>query len=180
MSFSKPMKRLVLMRHAKTEPWDHGIEDAGRVLMPSGQRDAALIAAELAKRNWAPDRVLMSSARRTRETWKYMAERLSPAKTDVLDKLYLAGTQALNEVIRDNTQIGTLMLLGHNPGLHDLAASISSRSGTKNQKAAMTLAAKMPTSATALFEAADDGDFDGSAFKLVDFIVVKTIRHPEI
>lgn len=167
------------MRHSKTEPWDDGFEDAGRVLMPRGKSDAKLIATELARREWTPNRVLMSSARRTRETWKYMQETFPEAQTQVLDTLYLAGTHALQEEIAGNHDVETLMVLGHNPGLHDLAAGFSSRSGATNHQAAMTLSAKMPTSATALFEAASDGEFDPAALKLVDFILAKPLRPPE-
>ena len=173
------MKRLILMRHAKTEPWDHGIEDAARILLPRGHGDARLIAAELVRRDWLPDRILISSARRTRETWKFLAETIPTTETKVLDELYLAGTHDLEKAISKNEDAQTLMLLGHNPGLHDLAAGISSQAGTNNQKAALKLAAKMPTSATALFEADTNGQFDPLKFKLIDYIIAKSIRPPE-
>ena len=173
------MQRLILMRHAKTEALDHGMEDAARVLLPRGQSDAGLIAAELGRRGWMPDLVLISSARRTRETWKYMAQTFPDAKTHVLDGLYLAGTQSLEDAVSEHEQAGTLMLLGHNPGMHDFASGISSRAGAKNQKAALTLSAKMPTAATALFEADTDGEFDASRLKLVDYIIAKGLRPPE-
>ena len=170
------MKRLILMRHAKTEPWEHGIDDAARVLLPRGQSDAGLMASALSGRNWVPTRVLISSARRTRETWKFVSGAFPEAKVEVLDSLYLAGTQTLEDHIKKNEDAETLMLIGHNPGMHDLAAGISSRSGALNQKAAMTLAAKMPTSAAALFQAVDGDNFDVAAFRLVDYIVAKSLR----
>ena len=170
------MKRLILMRHAKTEPWDHGIDDAARVLLPRGCSDAGLIAEELERRGWMPDHVLISSARRTRETWKYMAQKFPDSQTDILDALYLAGTHALEEAIGGNDDARTLMMLGHNPGMHDLAAGISSRSGPLNQKAAIVLSAKMPTSAAALFEAPEDISFEAASFRLVDYILAKSLR----
>ena len=167
------------MRHAKTESWYQGTDDEGRALLPRGKRDAALVAAELKRRNWLPDQVLISSARRTRETWTAMMGHFPGAVHHVREDLYLAGTSALEEVIRGYESAEVLMLLGHNPGIHDLAHGISSRAGSVNQKAALTLAAKMPAGAVALFERNDPAGPDLDAFKLQDFIIAKKLRPEE-
>lgn len=170
------MKRLILMRHAKTEPWFQGTDDESRALLPRGKSDAGLVADALVEQDWVPDLVLVSSARRTRETWNMMAAAFGEARFIVLDELYLAGTVVLKEVIRAHQNEQTLMLLGHNPGMHDLAAYIASRAGTVNQPAAKTLSTKMPTGAAALFEAERDGDYKTSALRLQDFIIAKRLR----
>lgn len=170
------MKRLILMRHAKTEPWFAGGDDRGRALLPRGKSDAVLIGQEIEARGWAPDHVLLSSARRTRETWLAMSGILTASDHEVLDKLYLAGTSHIQSVIEEHETHSTLMLIGHNPGMHDYAAQVSSLAGTVNQKAAMTLATKMPTAAAALFEADEDQAFRPSVFRLIDYILAKPLR----
>lgn len=170
------MKRLVLMRHAKTEPWFQGSDDEARALVPRGKTDAGLVAEALIGMGWIPDTVLVSSARRTRETWNMMASLMPSAHQVILDELYLAGTVALERAIGKYDTVGTLMLLGHNPGIHDLAVQIASRAGTVNQPAAKTLAGKMPTGAAALFEAGGDIGFEASTLVLQDFLITKRLR----
>lgn len=176
ISFSKPMQRLILMRHAKTEPWFQGTDDEARALLPRGKSDAELVAQALVSMGWTPDIVLVSSARRTRETWKMMVPLMAGARLVVLDALYLAGTAALEQAITDHEGAGTLMLLGHNPGIHDLAVQVASRAGTVNQPAAKTLAGKMPTGAAALFEAEEEAGFEPSALVLQEFLIAKRLR----
>ena len=135
------MIRLVLMRHAKTEPWYQGVMDEARALLPRGRKDAKLIADELKARQWLPDFVLMSTARRTRETWAAMSDEFPDARTEVMEDLYLAGTSALKAAVRDYETVPTVMVLGHNPGIHDFAMGISSQAGGVNQNAALTLSA---------------------------------------
>lgn len=170
------MKRLILMRHAKTEPWYQGAHDEGRALLPRGKQDARLVASELEQRGWSPDLVLLSSARRTRETWAAMHEFFPNARHLVLETLYLAGTSTLETQLREYEDTPTLMVLGHNPGMHDLAAGLSSFAGSINQKAALTLAAKMPTAAAALFEAGQAGPFEAALLRLQDYIIAKKLR----
>ena len=170
------MKRLILMRHAKTEPWYQGVDDESRALLGRGRQDAKLVAAALQARNWFPDFVLMSTARRTRETWKAMADYFPDARTEVMEELYLAGTSALATAVRAHEVLETVMVLGHNPGIHDFAMGISSVAGSVNQKAALTLSEKMPTAVTALFEADEEGAFQPEAFRLQDFIIAKKLR----
>ncbi len=170
------MKRLILMRHAKTEPWFAGEDDESRALVPRGKTDAACIAAEMRRLGWIPDEVLLSSARRTRETWLAMQDTLVTPAHKVLEGLYLAGTAYLQSLITAHDTTQTLMLIGHNPGIHDLAVQISSQAGAADQQAALTLSAKMPTSAAALFEAKTACPFEPVHFRLIDYIVAKSLR----
>ena len=67
------MRRLLLLRHAKSS-WDTpGLADLDRPLAPRGRRTAPLVAQLMAKRRWVPDLVLCSQAERVRETWQLMA-----------------------------------------------------------------------------------------------------------
>ena len=153
------MKRLILMRHAKTEPWTEGIDDHGRALTKSGHRAAARMASKLGDIGWAPNLALVSTARRTRETARHMTDRFPESSFDYDDSLYLAGERGLADTISDHDGIGTLMIIGHNPGIHDLAISIMRASGSADHRASMRLAAKMPTGACALYESEEDGAF---------------------
>ena len=65
------MKRLIVMRHAKTEDWAEGIDDHGRALTERGRLDAANVGREIIAKDWTPDFVAVSSARRAKETWNY-------------------------------------------------------------------------------------------------------------
>jgi phosphohistidine phosphatase len=115
--------RLLLLRHAKAEKAAPGMSDRERSLEPRGVADAAKIGAYLTRHGLAPDRALVSPARRTRETWEGLAAAAAlrlPAAFD--ERLYNAGADTVIAVIRDaGAGAATLMVIGHNPGLHDAA-----------------------------------------------------------
>ncbi|GGB78380.1 SixA phosphatase family protein [Henriciella pelagia] len=170
------MKRLILMRHAKTEPWNEGIKDRDRMLTERGHQDAELVASFLSDTGWQPDHALVSSARRTRETWRHLARHVPECRSTVSDDLYLAGIPAMEALIKKVAEdYGCVILVGHNPGLHELAGFILSQAGSENHRAAMKLAEKFPTGAAALFESEDDGPYVPVHFRLVDFVRPKTL-----
>jgi phosphohistidine phosphatase len=115
--------RLMLLRHAKSEKAETGMPDRERRLNARGRRDAEVIGAYLQHHALVPDHVVVSTAERTRETWKHLAGALSstpPASFD--DRLYDARTEAILEVARSAAPTTrSLLLVAHNPGLHDLA-----------------------------------------------------------
>jgi phosphohistidine phosphatase len=73
------MRRLILFRHAKAEPSEPGLEDRTRVLAERGRKDAAKIGAYMAGHGFIPDKVVISPAARTQETWKYTATAFRPS-----------------------------------------------------------------------------------------------------
>jgi phosphohistidine phosphatase len=115
--------RLLLLRHAKAEKAGPEMRDRDRRLTARGRQDAAQIAAYMQSRSYVPDRVLVSGAERTRETWKCMTPVLStniPVAYD--DRLYEAGPEAIMGVIKaEGSAAAVLLVVGHNPGLHDTA-----------------------------------------------------------
>ena len=115
--------RLMLLRHAKAEKAESGMRDRDRRLNPRGRNDAARIAAYLVEHALLPDRVMVSSAQRTRETWERMAPAFSPAPpVDYEDSLYESSTQSILAAIKAAARpAAALMLIGHNPGLYDTA-----------------------------------------------------------
>src|SRR5947199_10702028 len=115
--------RLILLRHAKAEKAEPGGDDRQRRLNERGRDDARTIGAYLARHLLIPDLVLASAARRTRETSERLMRELASAPTTTYDeRLYNAGADKILSAIREtNPAVGTVLVVGHNPGLHDLA-----------------------------------------------------------
>jgi phosphohistidine phosphatase len=115
--------RLMLLRHAKSEKAEPGMADHERSLNARGRNDAPTIGAYMARHRLIPDLALVSTARRTRETWNRLTTALSGQPAVAYDdRLYDAGARAILEVVRETAPaVHTLLLIGHNPGLHDAA-----------------------------------------------------------
>ncbi len=116
------MRRLLLLRHAKSERSEPGGRDHERTLSARGRSDTPIVAAYMARHGYIPERALISSAVRTQETWKLAAKAFRPAPTAVTDeRLYHATPQAILNVIQEvPAGAHTLIVVGHNPGLHEL------------------------------------------------------------
>ncbi len=170
------MKRLILMRHAKTEAWGPGIDDHGRALTPAGHEASQMMADVLAQMGWVPDHAYVSSARRTRETWKHLAAVFGACEMTVEDDLYLAGERGIRDYIADAEDVPTLMIVGHNPGIHDLAQLLMRSAGSTDIQAAQRLASKMPTGSMALYEADADAPFANQRYQLRRFIRPKDLQ----
>jgi phosphohistidine phosphatase len=175
------MRRLILLRHAKTENDAPSGRDRDRRLDERGHRDAAEIGTWLAGRPLFPDLVLVSSAVRAKQTWELawaaMKDRGPPPQVDVLPELYAADPAQLLQSIR-NASVSDpkqLMLVGHNPGLHELALALT---GGGDAGARQALAENLPTSGLAVFEFAGD-DWNDVAFRrggLVIFVSPKLLK----
>ena len=171
------MKRLILMRHAKTEPWGEGIDDHGRALTERGIVDAARMATELKAMGWSPDQILVSTARRARETCSEVAKVFEGERVRPMESLYLSGVRGLLDAVSENDGAETLMLIGHNPGLHDFALSLYRESGSLDHQASLRLVEKFPTSCVALFESDEDEPFLPVHFRLADVLRAKDLRN---
>jgi phosphohistidine phosphatase len=146
-----PMRTLLLLRHAKSSWETPELADVDRPLAPRGKEAAPRLARLMAKKGWRPDLVLCSQAERVRETWQLMAPVLGegiPCKT--LRTIYLgAPSQLLATLRRADKEAKTLMLIGHNPGLGALAASLS---GGGPKKSLEKMSNKFPTGALAVID----------------------------
>jgi phosphohistidine phosphatase len=118
--------RLLVLRHAKSERAEAGMPDRSRRLNTRGHRDAAAIGAYLARHGLTPNAALISSAQRTRETWEEVAAELPDAPAAAYDeRLYNAGGGAILKVLKQaGGSAETLLIIAHNPGLHDLARNL--------------------------------------------------------
>jgi len=121
------MRRLLLLRHAKTERLQPGGQDHDRVLTDRGRADAKKLGAFLARHAFVPDRAVVSTAARTSETWTLLAAAFAKAPPVSLeDGIYNASPQAILQAIKSTAaEIGTLLVIGHNPGIQELAATLT-------------------------------------------------------
>jgi phosphohistidine phosphatase len=119
------MRRLILFRHAKAEPRAAGEDDFDRALNERGREDAALVGQALARENLAPDYALISPARRTAETWIYARDAFPRIRAELNRALYEAAPEDIRAAIEQVAdRCDTLMVVGHNPGLHELAIEL--------------------------------------------------------
>lgn len=143
------MKLLYLLRHAKSAAAEVGQDDHARPLTGRGRRAAVRIGDYLAARGETPDLVLCSSSRRTRETLDHVLDRLGARpRVSIEPELYLAGCDRLLARVRElPDQAERAMLVGHHPGIADLAERLATR-GPDALRAG--LAEKFPTAALAI------------------------------
>lgn len=114
------MKRLVLLRHAKSSWATPGQDDHARPLNPRGQRAALLLGTWLRQKPWSLDVILSSTAERTQQTVAGLELRQPP----VLDKsLYLASPTTLWQRVQQTSE-ASVLLVAHNPGIAALAEQL--------------------------------------------------------
>ncbi|WP_276119831.1 SixA phosphatase family protein [Pararhizobium qamdonense] len=116
-------RRLIILRHAKSA-WPDGVIDEERPLSDRGRKAAPVIGAYMAREKLIPDLALVSPARRARETWQLVHEALPDGVAErPAAGLYEVPADNILAVIQATEQnIRTLLLVGHNPGLEDLAS----------------------------------------------------------
>jgi phosphohistidine phosphatase len=148
------MRRLLLLRHAKTERAELGARDRDRKLTERGRADAPLIGAYMAHHDLIPDLALVSPAQRTLETWKLLAATLAkPPKAVIDERIYNATAAKLMSVLSESRKAGTLLLVGHNPGVHDVAVELIA-AGDAPTRARVT--EKLPTAGLVVIDLAFD------------------------
>ena len=116
------MRQLLLLRHAKSS-WDDAAQsDHARTLNASGQAAASAIGSALRTLGLAPDLVLVSSSRRTLQTLEALEPWEETPLIEQMDSLYLASASQILAILQRVTDtVRAVMVIGHNPGLHDLA-----------------------------------------------------------
>ncbi|SEP88573.1 phosphohistidine phosphatase [Streptomyces sp. yr375] len=141
-------RRLVVLRHAKSA-WPDGVPDHDRPLAPRGHRDAPAAGRALAAADCLPDLALCSTAVRARSTLELAAAQWAgppPVRFD--RRLYGADVPELLEVVHETpAEVGTLLLVGHNPGLEELVLDLA---GDGLDDTLDEVRLKFPTSAIAV------------------------------
>lgn len=148
------MRRLLLLRHAKTERAGLGEPDRDRKLTERGRADAPLIGAYMAHHDLVPDLALVSPAQRTQETWKMVAASFAKSPKAVTDeRIYNASAARLMSLLSEPRSAGTLILVGHNPGIHDIAVELI---GAGDVTIRARLTDNLPTSGLVVIDLAFD------------------------
>lgn len=149
------MKHLYLLRHAKSSWENEALQDYDRPLAPRGLRAGSVMCQYMIEQNIRPDLVLCSSAKRTRETFDTIAPALDGVPVIFEKRIYEATSSQLLDRLRElSDEIGGVMLIGHNPGIQNLAllladapedAEKAARADTRLER----VRAKFPTAALA-------------------------------
>jgi phosphohistidine phosphatase len=138
------MRRLMLLRHAKTERAEPGARDRERELTERGRSDAPVIGAYLSHHKMIPDLVLVSPATRTRQTWALILPAFAKApRAREEERIYSASAPGLFNLVTEAKSAPSLLVIGHNPGLHELALQLIA---SGDSKARERLAENLPTS----------------------------------
>jgi phosphohistidine phosphatase len=145
------MLRLMLLRHAKSDWTKPGQRDRDRVLAPRGRSAAPQIGTYMARHKLLPERVICSTAVRTRQTWELVAAALPKAPAATFeDALYDADPDDIIDVIQATPgDVRSLLVLGHNPGLHEVANLLVA---TGDLDARERLGEKLPTAGLAVID----------------------------
>ena len=145
------MRRLVLLRHAKSDRGELLQSDFDRPLADRGRDASRQVGVYLRESNFVPDLILCSPSRRTMETLESLPRASFPnAEVHEISALYHAEASTLLETIQNsNDKFMTLLVIGHNPGIQQLAIDLSGRS---NDLPARRLAEKFPTAALAVYD----------------------------
>jgi phosphohistidine phosphatase len=171
------MRRLLIFRHAQAEKAFLGESDLARVLTAEGRADAEAMGSYMARHNFRPDRALVSTAARTRDTWDALRGAWNPAPAaDFEARIYDAGPGTLTGVIQAAPDgAHTLMLIGHNPGLHELAVMLVATGDVDIRE---RLRENLPTSGLAVIDFAFEHwrDLHPRSGRLERFASPKTIN----
>jgi phosphohistidine phosphatase len=118
---------LMLLRHAKAKRPEDGVEDFDRKLSKRGREAATELGRLLRRERVIPELALVSSAKRTRQSWERVAEELGAAvPAREMRALYLAAPSRLLEAVRRAPRdVSRLMVVGHNPGIETLCAQLT-------------------------------------------------------
>jgi phosphohistidine phosphatase len=168
-----PARRLMLLRHAKSA-WPEGVADHRRPLAERGRKAAPAIGAYMAEQGLVPDLALVSTARRAQETWEQVAEAL-PRGIDVRDAvgIYDVSAMAILGVIRGaEPSARNLLLVGHNPGMEELALMLAGEG-----EALPRLREKFPTAGLAVidFDAGQWSEIEPGSGRLVQFVTPRML-----
>lgn len=166
------LKRLVLLRHAKSD-YPMGVADHDRPLASRGNREAPAAGAWLRENDVVPDFIVTSDALRTRSTCAWVISELGEkAPTPYLDsRVYGASSTKLCAIINETQEtVTTLLVIGHQPVLQELAMRLASVDS--DEEAVYELAMDYPTLGMTVLETTKDwAEIDGRDMRVTNFVV---------
>ncbi len=165
-------RRLFLLRHAEADQ-PLGVSDHARPLTERGQKQGAAVGAYLAQEGLVPEFALVSTALRTRSTWDEVQKKLGGPMIPVEfeQAIYEARPHAILEAIQGlPSQPRSILLLGHNPGMHSVALQLT---GAGDQRMRDRLSSEFPPASLAVieFDSADWGGIDTGSGRLERFAI---------
>lgn len=166
------MPRLLLLRHGKSG-YPAGVEDIDRPLAPRGREAAARMGEAIRAAGLIPDLALVSPARRARETFELVRPVLGGIVAREEPSIYEATSRTLLALVQGTgPEIGTLLLVGHNPAFEDLARLLS---GDGDPDAFDRLRQKFPTAALAVISGEAWSGFGPGRGRLERFLTPKSL-----
>ncbi len=173
------MRQLLILRHAKSS-WDNAASpDRDRPLNKRGRQAAVVMRQAMHDLGLAPDMVLVSTARRTMETLELLEPWDDTPLIEPTDSLYLADVADLLAALHGVAEtVRSVLLIGHNPGLHDLALTLAGPRATAPgaTEAEKALVSGFPTAALAEFTIAGSWwDLREGSGKLVRFLTPRML-----
>jgi phosphohistidine phosphatase len=172
------MHQLLLLRHAKSSWDDTQLPDRDRPLSKRGRRAASAMRQAMRDLDLIPDLVMVSPARRTQDTLARLEPWDDTPLIEPMEALYLATAAQLLDVLHDVPEtVRSVLLIGHNPGMHELAQMLAgSQAMVEPGEAARRLAAGFPTGALAEFGLAGPWRrLDAGGGRLVRFIAARDL-----
>jgi phosphohistidine phosphatase len=170
MGMRVAMRHLFLLRHGKSA-WPEGVADHDRPLAPRGQSAVPLIGQRLKAIQPHFDRVLVSDARRTRETFARLQTVMPDLQPIIEPAIYEATPARLFRLVQDlPDEAETVLMIGHNPGFHALALYLAGAEGGDGE-AYRRLERKLPTAGLIHIALASGwGGIDQATGQLMHFI----------
>lgn len=177
------LKTLYVLRHAKSDWSDGGLNDHDRPLNKRGLKAAPRMGAYLREKKYRPDLILCSTAKRAAETLDLIKPSLGDVPVRYEQALYLASWDKLLERVRwIDDGASSALLIGHNPGLEELCVILSMRpkSASETERARM-VAEKFPTCALAVltFSVQSWRSVAQAQGRLVDFVRPRDLDEAE-
>ena len=171
------MRRLMLMRHAKSDWAAPGLRDHDRPLNPRGRESAGKMGAYMVRHALVPDLIVASTAKRVAETLELLLPAFSEApKIAPEPRIYEARANGLLGIAKETPRaVHSLLMVGHNPGFAEFAALLIA---SGEVEARQRLLEKFPTAALAVidFPLDDWGQLHPRAGRLDRFVVPRTLE----
>ena len=170
-------KTLILFRHAKSS-WSEGVEDHERPLAERGRKAAPLMAKWLADKGLKPTIALVSTSKRTQETWSLIAPELGKITKRDVGEIYEAPAERILDAIHAvEPSVESLIIVGHNPGMEDLARLLIKGDGGE---AGARMRKKFPTAGVVVLDLPVDDwtEVRSHVADLADFVTPKSVTPP--